>query len=339
MGKCQSKMAPEFKKESNEFSYDTCMILLNNKFEIVDYEDNINLLGYHTEDVLKKPIMILMNETTAKKHEKLFEVIHDVDAVKLQRKIQNTMNNIRIFNVRRKDDYMVPCMIDIEIRDTKFVVKLSHVPKQTIYNCPSRIIEYLDGEKKLIMKKYHNVICINIDIANSTKFVSSTDSDDVMIFYYKFNSIIETIVKQYYPFVNIHETCGDAYLLLMNVLTHHDDSRRLSLEICGKIYKDIEKFLNQFCKDMYIRIGITEGTITSGTVDGKTFRIFGEVIHRACRLESICERGHICLDKEYHDKIAKYKYEFGISKETHQTKKLKGLAEKTEIIQLCVSSR
>ena len=302
MGISQSKKICQ-SNDNIQMNYNICIIKLNNNFMITDYIDHSNILGYDKDYLINQYITILMNDVTKNQHLHIFNKIKKMDINEIRKKIKLTMDNIRILQIKNMYDIYIPCLIDIELNiDYSSIIKIRHAPNNIHFNCPSKISQYLDGQNKLIMNNHKDIICINIDIANSTQFFTMKDTEQIMMFYYNLNYEIDKIISEYYPYLHLHETCGDSYLLLINILKKHKDSINLSIEISKRIMTCMNSFLYDYNQDsLYGRCGIIKGELSTGTIDGKTFRIFGSIVHKVSRLQSNCEKNNICFDESiYH---------------------------------------
>ena len=114
----------------------------------------------------------------------------------------------------------------------------------------------------------------------------------------------------FYPFIRFIEACGDSLLFL-----HCPDlSLSLSDIHCECIYFALKltERLNTilYPYNTHIRCGMVAGECAGGVWDGKTFRLSGQNVNLAARLEGICKKNHIVISDTMHKELIKEKYIF-----------------------------
>lgn len=148
------------------------------------------------------------------------------------------------------------------------------------------------------LKNYANVTCVLMDLSSSTEFVS-THPDGCEMANMLANLYREALdeVIPFYPYVYIHELTGDSVFLVVNgpwMVKHHEPA--VSATIAVYVSLRIQRRVNASLPDgMHLRVGIAQGQVSAGVIDGRTFRIFGKPVHLAQRLESVCRKDCVCL--------------------------------------------
>ena len=154
---------------------------------------------------------------------------------------------------------------------------------------------------------YNDIIILFIDIANSTEFTQNHTPTEIALLYHEtFGKITQIIYHYYFPFAYVHETIGDAVLILINApwKSHckSDTPTRLSIRLALEIQLLLDRILYNR-KNMYVRIGIATGTIAAGVVDAAAFRIWGNTVNYAQRLESNCPQNYILISERIYNNL------------------------------------
>ena len=143
-----------------------------------------------------------------------------------------------------------------------------------------------------------------MDVYNSTEITAKkTSMEMAQIYHQLIKKASSLICYEYYPFIQFVEACGDSLMFIHSpeLMLPLDDIFIEVLCFSLKLTEKLNKYLKAF--DVYIRCGISYGNVTGGIIDGKTMRWFGKPIHKAARLESICQKDHVVLDDVVYEKI------------------------------------
>lgn len=155
---------------------------------------------------------------------------------------------------------------------------------------------------------HNNVICIMMDVANSTQFVNEGEDYIKIAKMYKhiYKAAKDIINKNFYPYAYIHETCGDSLFILVNanfMRKNEESCATIVLELASKILMSINGWLKIKSNILYLRCGISMGRITSTNFQNNNVRVFGSVVNKSSRLESICKDKEIVIDDIVYNKL------------------------------------
>ena len=197
------------------------------------------------------------------------------------------------------------------------------------------------GELEKILSPYETeVTCLMSDLAGFTDTLKSLHPQDFQMVY---NEYFENVMK----IINKHEgtlidSPGDGLCVIFGApdkTTPENQAKR-----CFNAAIDMQKVMpnlgDTWSKKIYsmkkkplqLRIGISTGYVTVGTVGVKeyiTYRAVGDTINRAARLESKCEQGNLLIDHRTYSFIEDYKLEQdGFECQPFKEMALKGLPDK-----------
>ncbi len=283
-----------------------------NQYIVSCNEYGYELLGYEREDLVGKHITILMSRLVDMIHRKIFEMIKSKNweqIAKLSAKIRSHKNNLRHFYVYDSQQNPILCSVDIHIMENLHtIVKLSKMEQYLSPLVPQKYLQYLDSQPTFHVDKYENVVCIMMDIANSTEICAEIDACEIANIYHNIYKIASTYVNtHYYPYAYIHETCGDSLFIVVNAeyIKKFDLlCATIALHISYELQEQIDRYLEKYeFYDLYIRCGVVLGDVCGGIIDGKTFRLFGSAVHMASRLESKCKRRMIMMNENLVNKV------------------------------------
>lgn len=118
-----------------------------------------------------------------------------------------------------------------------------------------------------------------------------------------FNELQRHLEIELFPLVQLHEVLGDSFVMTVNspwwCRSRLHDLGPFKLMVA----KYLTHHLNKICDDfyngkIYIRCGIASGSVVAN-ITGRYFRMYGQCINIACRLESSCKRNHVhMLDED-----------------------------------------
>jgi PAS domain S-box-containing protein len=279
-----------------------CTLYCDSDFKITKTINLKKIVGYSNEEIIGKSILMLMTPMVAKIHKMIFDKLlqdPDIDLVQINKRIQLSMDNVRIMNILTKTGEIIRCYLDVIIHENlSSITKLRIVDQISNPNCPAKYLKYINNVPEYHVDQYDNVVCIMMDLANSTEKTLSKLPEEISLLHHNIIKNITTTVEKYNPYVYIHEICGDSVFILVNApfMHRHEQPFELAVNVSSEILNNLSSVLNKY--DMFMRCGISSGEISAGVIDGKFFRVFGSVVNKAARLETACEKDFIEFDEE-----------------------------------------
>ncbi len=277
-----------------------------NSYFKIDYINDFacKILEYRSEELIGKELTILMPKYLANLHKELFKTTYLNCCVKMKK----MEGKSKTFVLISKNNYCINCFGKIGINDDRTsYMELSIVEHVDSPLVPNEYMKFINNKASFHIKQYNNICCLMFDIANSTPFVNLSSSSEVaLLFHNLYKEVDKIIMRYFFPFVNIHETCGDNFFLLVNI--NNDCTKNcasLSIECGLKIINELNTFLDELDYSLHIRCGVSFGNISAGVIDGRSFRAFGSVIHMASRLEGACPKNKIAIDDSILEKYKK----------------------------------
>jgi Cdc6-like AAA superfamily ATPase len=171
-----------------------------------------------------------------------------------------------------------------------------------------------------------------MDVANSTEFCNKHKNKKIAFLYHVIYKICSNIIKtQFYPYAYIHETCGDSIFILVNgdfMSKMESICATLAIDMSVCILTNLNGFLKSEDPSLYMRCGISIGKVSAGVIDGEQFRVFGNTVHYASRLESTCKENSMVISSKIVEKLKKEKNE-NVSVLDEEKKMLKGFGDDT----------
>ncbi len=277
-------------------------------------QNTLILLNYSLNDLIGKHITILMSSLLTLVHKKMFKMIKERDnnqIDKLKPKIRNHKNNLRHFYIYDSLQHPILCSVDVKInKDLTTTVILEKIEQYLSPLVPQKYLKFINSDSSFNIDEYNNVICIMMDIANSTEICNQLTPSGIALIYHNIYKIASIDISTlYYPYAYIHETCGDSLFIIVNAeyIKKFDIlAATIALKIASEIQEKIDKYLESYTNfNLYLRCGISMGNIAGGVIDGKTFRVFGSTVHLANRLENKCEKSEFLIDTNMKKKIEK----------------------------------
>ncbi len=267
------------------------------------------LLLYDKNDLIGKNITMIMSDIVASVHIDIFEQLNESNIEQYKYKIRNNMDNLRKYYVYNSKNEPVQVTVDVQLnqdRTSKITLKKDNgilspqVPKKYLCSVGNKLEFNVD--------QYSDVICIMMDVANSTEYGKHATPLEIALLYFQINKIAEEYINKYfYPYAYVHETCGDCLFIVVNadfIKKYEKLSSSITLRIATKVQTEIDKFLSTYNQyNLYLRCGITIGDVCAGIIDGKNFRIFGDIVNKSNRLQIVCDKGEITFDSEFNKKI------------------------------------
>lgn len=273
-------------------------------FLIQSYDANAcTLLKCDNRELCNKCITVLMSPFIANLHKQYFDILRKSSTetrVKYAFHIARNMTNASTFVIY--DVHKQPILCKINVTLSEDLSSIIHIDKQThnLTSIPNAFVDNFCIDGSLKVQKYHNTVCVMMDIANSTDFVNrSGDPLKIAELYYDIYKIAKNSVLQYYPYIYIHELLGDSIFLIVNapfmIKKKYRCSTKIALDVSMQLQKEVDELLkrNDKTNSMHLRVGIAQGDIAAGVFDGRNLRAFGRPINLSQRLESLCEKGNI----------------------------------------------
>lgn len=148
-------------------------------------------------------------------------------------------------------------------------------------------------------KTKNNIIIICIDFINSTQLINKIGTENCINIHKQYYfTIIKLLDNIYYNHIFIHEIIGDSFVLVMN----HDNNYNIEkycTSICLYFLYELTKLTEKFINT---RIGITFDTAYCGYINNN-FRIFGNGINLASRLQSSTSHNNILFCNNFYNKL------------------------------------
>ena len=296
------KMNSCFKNNTNDSITIHC-----DKNQIIKRIHKSSILGFNDKELLGSHISVLIPKQLKQTHStyvtNMKENLKDFKYYKnkLKRKNDNFNNIVHIntkfgqnldFNIKVDLNKDCSSKCTLTLVDTNLHIDTPQVPLD--------FMKYVNDRPSFHVKSYEDVICVMMDICNSTSFGLNRSSQDIASTYYNLIKLVyEMVTMFYHPFVIVHETVGDSIFLLLNIKSItliHDNIHSFAINMSIELTKVINCFLSKQDDNMYIRCGISSGEVSGGVIDGKTFRVFGNCVNKASRLESTCNKNEIIID-------------------------------------------
>ncbi len=312
------------KKQIYITNNDNIYILTDNQGIIKEFSPNIiQYLDYDNSDLKNKFIGIFMNDFMNYLHkEVLLKKYNNMN--NLQKKIVHiylsalSMKRPLIIYDKNKKPHFINLSVNI-MADYKNKNISSFFNKNIEYkdNDFLSIMEIIDDNNLFIytsnFKKItsnfitskNNVVIICIDFIGSTLQLNEEGVEKTIQINKNFYSDIVFLIKQnYYPYVYLHEIIGDSFVLILNADWTYNIPRycaTLAINFVTELYNLSKDYVNT-------RIGISYGKIHYGYI-GDHFRIFGNTINMASRLENQSIHDKVVIENEFYEKICdEYKF-------------------------------
>jgi class 3 adenylate cyclase len=272
-----------------------------------------------TKDILNQPITRFMSKYIANIHEKhLFGLVRNANKEQLRalmkRLLRNNMSKACRYVMYTTHGCPFMCRIEIDIQLDEqgyvngFIVHVNANTRCSLSSIRDTIptdYKCFIGSDHYHVQEYDNVTCIMMDVCESTDFVRRKGGGHMAAMLQRIYEIANSCVIEMYPFVYVHELIGDCVFVIAHapfMVKTTRISQHVAIRVACVIQTQVDTFLHQELGEprMYLRVGIATGPVTAGVIDGRTFRLFGTTVHRAQRLESICERGCIATDYHFH---------------------------------------
>ena len=314
---------------NNNVNDDTIMINCDNEQKIKSC-NNAYLLEYDNNEIVGKHINILFTQNLREKHKHVFENIQ-TQCNEYICDLENKMKKLRDYIILTKTNKTLYCTISLNIHNNGSCdVYMKLIKTMNSPLVPKQYLEYINSKPEFHVDDYNDVICVMMDLANSTSYTNLVDEKELARVYYNiYKKATNSIIMHSHPYAYIHETCGDSIFILVN--SPFSDLKKekcatIALNTASHVVQDINTYLFELNDMLYIRCGISMGKISAGVIDGKTFRVFGKSVNLASRLESVCPKNKICFDEIFYDKLKTEIHEIDLSKK-YDT--LKGFGCKT----------
>ncbi|CAE8723455.1 unnamed protein product [Polarella glacialis] len=266
------------------------------------------LLRYDRQDLVGRPILDLMPPAVALVHRKMLRDLRRCspdDFSRAARQIKSSMSKCREFVLLDSHHDPVVCDVSVDLRsDLSSTVVLKEVTGKVLHTVPRGFEKFINASKPgFHAKEYDNAVCIMLDIASSTEFACAHSSMDMArLLHNVYTTVSDVVARNAFPYAYIHEVVGDSVLMLVDagfMVSYPSSTALISLDVALESQRQVDQKLSDLGADAcWARVGIGMGRISAGVVDGRNFRIFGETVHKAQRLESVCPRSKVacCTD-------------------------------------------
>lgn len=288
-------------------------IICDTNFIIQSYDDNTcDLLKCDNKTLCNKCITTLMSSFIAELHEQYFDKLRNASIEERKSyafRIARGMTNASTFVVYDMDKKPILCTIKVSLSDDLSSVVCIEKQKDNLTSIPA-----IDTNKNRSVRTLHdpfraetydNVVCVMMDVSNSTNFTNQNDPIRTAKMYYDIYNIVKYEVLQYYPYIYIHELLGDSIFLIVNAPFMVKNkckcsSSKIAIDISLHLQKEIDNLLKtiEIEEKMYLRVGIAQGSIAVGMFDGRNLRVFGSTINLSQRLETLCDEGSIYVSHD-----------------------------------------
>ena len=305
-------------------------IICDSNFVIRSYDDKTcDLLKCDNKALCDKCITTVMSSFIANLHQQYFDTLRNASTEERKKYaflIARSMTNASTFVVYDMDKKPILCTIKVSLSDDLSSVVCIEKQKDNLTSIPiifNRSVKNINDPFRA--ETYDNVVCVMMDISNSTTFTNQNDPIETAKMFYNVYNIVKCHVLQYYPYIYIHELLGDSIFLIVNAPfmvknTRRCSSSKIAIDVALQLQKEIDLLLKtiESEKKMYLRVGIAQGSIAVGMFDGRNLRVFGSAINLSQRLETLCDEGTIYVS---HDIIIESKLEYDV---IHHMSDIKG---------------
>eukprot|EP00933_Yihiella_yeosuensis_P071147 TRINITY_DN7933_c3_g1_i1.p1 TRINITY_DN7933_c3_g1~~TRINITY_DN7933_c3_g1_i1.p1 ORF type:complete len:506 (+),score=75.89 TRINITY_DN7933_c3_g1_i1:137-1654(+) len=286
----------------------------NSEF-VIDSADALicNLLGYKRKELIGLSVLQLMPPAAAEIHEQLLAELQDASIEERRQKansLLNDMSRCRDFVVLDSRRNPVACRIAVFLKDDlSSRVELRSRIGKVLHCVPRGFAQHINAAPGLHVREYEDVICIMMDIANSTSFAVNHSPAKMAELFHEVHEVVNREVQtEVFPYAYIHEIIGDSVLLVVNggfMPCCPDRAATISFHIARCVQRKLDIMLSRYCPSMYARVGMAVGELAAGVVDGRMFRLFGRTVHMAQRLEATCPRGAITCCRSFFSDLQK----------------------------------
>ena len=314
MGACGSKIMIIKQKPLRKTTYrilcDKEGIILNTTRPLLEK------LQYNFSTLNGQFIGILMSEFMSMLHKKYYiPMFNRIDGVEKNR-IENKLKNLHhkrsliIYDIDRKAHYV---RVSIE----RLTIYSPYIENLDEFHDPVRYSDFLihfyfsnETEKlfytqtpteasKIFKLSEKNSVIVMMDFIRSTELLHEKGAVSLIDVSVRFHAAITDLIRnKYYPFVYLHETVGDSFVMALNTdWTYNTEQFCASLAI--NFASDLVQATRDFIK---VRTGIGYGKIHYGTI-GSSFSFFGFPMNIAARLENKCKENEINICSQLYLKL------------------------------------
>lgn len=178
-------------------------------------------------------------------------------------------------------------------------------------NIPKEFLDFMTNSPTFCVKHYKNCVIIMMDVANSSFLSTTKTPKEVALMFHEVIKQASTFVNsQFYPFIRFIEACGDSLLFLhcpdlsLILSDIHSECMYFALKLTEQLNIILEPY------NTYIRCGMVHGECAGGVWDGKTFRLSGQNVNLAARLEGKCKKNHVVICDQMYSELMKENYLF-----------------------------
>ena len=289
---------------------------------IIDMDERMcDILGYRKEELIGKDFRPLLLSNIMQKY--LLEVYNTKLNLKIINHIIKEITKLRYMNFITKNGKV------IWITDTHPVILantrsnpmknpfLCKTYFKVDYDCsiapniPKEFMEFMTNSPTFCVKHYMNCVIIMMDVANSSNISTQKTPKEIALMFHEIIKESSNMVHHdFYPFIRFIEACGDSLLFLHcpDLSLSLSDIHSECIYFALKLTEQLNKILVPY--NTHIRCGMVAGECAGGVWDGKTFRLSGQNVNLAARLEGKCKKNHIVISDSMHQALVKEGYIF-----------------------------
>jgi hypothetical protein len=268
--------------------------------------------GYEYKDIHQKHLAdVLLTGVLARLHKNIFipkfKNATGKEKARLRNFIKNHKKNIRctistpkglqkVFVSIREISNDDLCVTFICCRNTELTVGTTvkdNIPP-LLRDCPLKTTPTLVAD---------DVGIISMDLHGSTAYINEMGVGPYVASQkLLFNELQRHLEVELFPLVQLHEVLGDSFIMTVNSPWWCRSRLHEMVPFKLMVAKYLTHHLNKICDEffngkIYIRCGIADGSVVAN-ITGRYFRLYGQCINIACRLEGLCKRDHVhMLDK------------------------------------------
>ena len=178
-------------------------------------------------------------------------------------------------------------------------------------NIPKQFLDFMTNSPTFCVKHYTNCVIIMMDVANSSNIsTQKTPKEIALMFHEVIKESSNMVNHDFYPFIRFIEACGDSLLFLHcpDLSLSLSDIHSECIYFALKLTQQLNTILVPY--NTHIRCGMVAGECAGGVWDGKTFRLSGQNVNLAARLEGKCKKNHIVISETMYRELMKEDYIF-----------------------------
>ena len=291
---------------------------------VIDMDERMyDILEYRKEELIGTDFRPLLLSKIMQKY--LLEVYNTKLNLKIINHIVKEITKLRYMNFITKSGKVVwitdmhPVILPNTNTNTN-ILKNPFIAKTYFkidYNCsiapniPKQFLEFMTNSPSFCVKHYKNCVIIMMDVANSSNIsTQKTPKEIALMFHEVIKESSNMVNHDFYPFIRFIEACGDSLLFLHcpDLSLSLSDIHSECIYFALKLTQQLNTILVPY--NTHIRCGMVHGECAGGVWDGKTFRLSGQNVNLAARLEGKCKKNHIVISETMYTALMKEDYIF-----------------------------